>query len=261
MKKLLLFISVAITLTSTSTPTKSLIGVRETIEESIEREYTASDYVQDGLIFILDGIENVGIGSHDSESSVWVDLISGEEFDIGNRYFSDISLMFPSSTKLTIYPTAILGEAFWYCNKTVELIGQVDPTAYDSTKIYGQKLIGFLQAGYGPSTNRYYRSNMECYSVENWGVITTYEEDGIIPLVEHRTAIAIESGDVRFHYDGVLKKHRAVTIPEYATGFSGFRWTGSAGCNIYCVRIYNRALTADEIKHNNAVDKARFNLP
>jgi hypothetical protein len=30
---------------------------------------------------------------------------------------------------------------------------------------------------------------------------------------------------------------------------------------IYCVRLYSRALTADEIAHNYAVDKERFNLP
>jgi len=30
---------------------------------------------------------------------------------------------------------------------------------------------------------------------------------------------------------------------------------------IYCVRIYNRALSADEIQHNYKIDKERFNLP
>ena len=30
---------------------------------------------------------------------------------------------------------------------------------------------------------------------------------------------------------------------------------------IYCVRLYSRALTADEVAHNYAVDKERFNLP
>jgi len=30
---------------------------------------------------------------------------------------------------------------------------------------------------------------------------------------------------------------------------------------IYCVRLYSRALTADEIAANYAIDKIRFNLP
>ena len=31
--------------------------------------------------------------------------------------------------------------------------------------------------------------------------------------------------------------------------------------NFYSLRVYSRALTADEIAHNYAIDKERFNLP
>lgn len=30
--------------------------------------------------------------------------------------------------------------------------------------------------------------------------------------------------------------------------------------NYYCVRVYNRALSSEEIAHNRAVDVARFNI-
>lgn len=36
---------------------------------------------------------------------------------------------------------------------------------------------------------------------------------------------------------------------------------GGKPIEIYHIRAYSRALTADEIAHNYAVDKARFNLP
>lgn len=36
--------------------------------------YMAQDYVQDGLVAMWDGIENVGLGEHDALSEVWVDL-------------------------------------------------------------------------------------------------------------------------------------------------------------------------------------------
>lgn len=36
---------------------------------------------------------------------------------------------------------------------------------------------------------------------------------------------------------------------------------GGKPIEIYHVRAYSRALTADEIAHNYAIDKARFNLP
>lgn len=35
---------------------------------------TARDYVQDGLVVLYDGIENVGWGEHDGTASAWVDL-------------------------------------------------------------------------------------------------------------------------------------------------------------------------------------------
>ena len=38
---------------------------------------TAKDYVQDGLIAMWDGIENAGWGSHDSDITIWKDLIGG----------------------------------------------------------------------------------------------------------------------------------------------------------------------------------------
>lgn len=38
---------------------------------------TASDYVQDGLAFMWDGIENIGFGESDPTSRQWLDLITG----------------------------------------------------------------------------------------------------------------------------------------------------------------------------------------
>lgn len=39
-------------------------------------DYTAKDYVQDGLVAMWDGIENAGWGVHDSNATVWKDLVS-----------------------------------------------------------------------------------------------------------------------------------------------------------------------------------------
>lgn len=39
----------------------------------------------------------------------------------------------------------------------------------------------------------------------------------------------------------------------YKTGYR-------ANANIYCIRVYNRKLTEEEIAHNHAIDKVRFNI-
>ena len=36
--------------------------------------------------------------------------------------------------------------------------------------------------------------------------------------------------------------------------------TTSVRKNIYCVRFYNRTLTAEEAQHNHNIDKERYNL-
>lgn len=54
-----------------------------------ESKLTAKDYIQDGLIHMWDGIENVGWGKHDNNSAVWKDLIGGRDFVKVNGAFAD----------------------------------------------------------------------------------------------------------------------------------------------------------------------------
>ena len=48
----------------------------------LTRRFTAKDYVQDGLIFQVDAIENVGYGVHDPCATTWKDLIGGNSFNL-----------------------------------------------------------------------------------------------------------------------------------------------------------------------------------
>lgn len=40
---------------------------------------TTVDYISDGLIAMYDGIENVGLGTHDESATIWVDLIGSND--------------------------------------------------------------------------------------------------------------------------------------------------------------------------------------
>ena len=69
-------------------PTRSNVGANHIYYGSHEEQqsYTASDYVQDGLVCLMDGIENVGLGEHDDEASSWINLVNGGlSEDIGSR--------------------------------------------------------------------------------------------------------------------------------------------------------------------------------
>lgn len=145
MSKLIFTIVVVLSLSSYSELIKSAVSAYQISHNNIDTEsYSAKNYIQDGLIFIVDGIENVGIVTHDSSSTIWVDLVSGEEFAIGTRSFDGNSLTFQSASTLTLEPTSILGEEFWYSDKTVEFVGQVNPTAYRAPMFRGQNQLGFI---------------------------------------------------------------------------------------------------------------------
>lgn len=66
-----------------SSPVRSAVGGRTlAVTPNVPKpSYTCEDYVQDGLLCMWDGIENVGLGIHDDSALTWVDL-TGNGFDL-----------------------------------------------------------------------------------------------------------------------------------------------------------------------------------
>ena len=44
--------------------------------------YTAADYAQTNLLFMIDGIENAGIGKHSGSITFWKDLVGGNDVEL-----------------------------------------------------------------------------------------------------------------------------------------------------------------------------------
>ena len=88
-----------------SAPTKSMIGAKATVTTSnAEMKYTARDYVQEGLVAIWDGIENIGYGLHDSNATVWIDLSGNDNHAIvSNGTFDNNSFGISGITATGIY--------------------------------------------------------------------------------------------------------------------------------------------------------------
>ena len=67
--------------------TKSMMSAKNAFSNGIAASYTATDYVQDGLIAMWDGIENAGFGIHDSEAAIWKDLTeNGFDLTVNNAW-------------------------------------------------------------------------------------------------------------------------------------------------------------------------------
>jgi hypothetical protein len=72
-------------------------------------------------------------------------------------------------------------------------------------------------------------------------------------------SVTFSPGDKSAVFDGIVP----TSTTEAWTVISGNTFVGSIYDTgiVNSIRIYNRALTVDEIAHNHAVDKERFNLP
>ena len=260
--KFIAFICIAFSLISLGEIKRSSQAAFSILRSDGKDAISARSYVQDGLVLILDGIENIEWEQHDENAQYWKNLIDGEEYAIGSRIFRENGLEWINASTLTLKPTAILGEAFFLSNKTVEFVGDSSATTYNNLGLRGQSVVGFLQNQYGTSPNRYYNTNANCYNVSNWIFFQwQYEQDGVFQDEKHRSALVIEDSYVQPYYEGQTKQYnRKLTIPDYTSGFTSFIWAGRIGCRCHCIRIYNRALNAQEIKHNYLIDKMRFRL-
>lgn len=197
-------------------------------------------YIQDGLIFHLDGI-NRGT----TDPTKWIDLVGGVEFS-GADGWGDNYRICSSTTAMT---TTNMSEPN-IRNCTVEFVFYTDSNAgnqhlWESRVKNGQNTpnpcIGKYSANYLLTNALNYKrtipvttmplSTNHCISYDVSKAIV----DGVV----------VSMGTVDFYYgnnDGVT-----TTIAR----LSG---------KLYAIRFYNRLLTEDEILHNQRIDNERFEL-
>ena len=228
---------------------------------------TAKDYVQDGLVAMWDGIENAGFGKHDANAFP-IDLcgnailnhsLTSSSLLVGDDYFA------VDENKKITYDAPILkslitndkstwtGESCsYYSGKNpgfdsyVMILGDFDyqnkgfSSHYFGFQLYAQALSN--------RENGIIRSSFDYYNHYNtWISISfAFEQGKPISNAANGTFYGYKDTGYNNTYYG-----------DYV--FIG-RETNHVG-KYRNIRIYSRALTADEIAHNYAIDKARFNLP
>lgn len=218
---------------------------------------TARDYVQDGLVAMWDGMENAGWGQHDASATTWKDLIGDNDITLtmgGGNWISSGGLFIAKSPKTTgVFKRS---ETTY---KQIEVAG-VELTgnlSYDRhilisfgathSFLIGQNRIGFVVA-----------SNVV-------GIEPTYPASNNRANVPFSVSVSYTPENLpdpnAMYYNGEKKQQAGQTIS--VGGLTGaFNNYGSyqADANIYCIRLYSRALTAAEVAANYAIDAARFGL-
>lgn len=220
---------------------------------------TAKDYIQDGLVAMWDGIENAGWGTHDANATVWKDLVG--EIDVtANRtptwrsdaFAGDGGTYFTTNTTVPAH-TILNGEY------TVELGGR--PTG--KRKANG----GLIGIGTNSSFRtfwmweRQFNYNSFLDSIQTAQIAATQPTTS--PDVATSWQAIFDGSMFRLLANGtecINTSARTVAQQESGTYIGKIGNYGSTGSDILFVRLYSRALTADEIAHNYSIDKARFGL-
>ena len=199
----------------------------------------ANSYVQDGLIFQLDGIEK---GADDGS---WVDLVGGKVFTGGatsmNKCFYFSGTYLTNNTYLPAnadYTVEVI-----YVQTSTNTQGSVIFISSDSIKRTDHICVARM------GTNMLFLNNKNTYTLSD---------------ASNNTPIYISANMTRALYNG------NVLSPNSSTDYWGGDETTRVGMSVtsryqftgrvYSIRVYDRRLTEEEQRFNYAIDKKRFRL-
>lgn len=231
----------------------------------------AEGYVTNGLIAYWDAIDNTGT-AHDSSATSWVDKVNGYLFN-----FKNTSGHVWNEDKLTLssgHAGLLTPERYWQTstNCTIEYVltpasvrnqvcGMFDPNSTASTMPSGtdsRELVLYTDGTVG----------FKATSSTTWVLPSGVPNmTGVKKVVGVYTNYTVD----RAYVNNVALSLGSATHSYGTWGPNNFRlgeWTNNAsGTNsapfygkIHAVRVYNRALTAEEITQNYNYDVTRFNL-
>lgn len=241
-----------------------------------EKEVVLSDYmpkqeyVQDGLVMWLDGIDNAGTGVHDSKSEYWMDLTDNTPIAVnredktdaeGTNTFTDNAFCLNAS-KVCLpdkAAQAVNGDAY-----TVEFV--VDSDGYSG-----------YERGYSPlmtvdetadSWSIFVRTAGQTMELKQ-GANSLRLRTDFVNVFDTTSAIAFRKNGESAWYANAEKKNTFVSGNNAAAQkvILGGRLRDNNGnvsnayvtnASYHAVRIYDRALSEEELQQNAAYDQVRY---
>ena len=220
--------------------------------------YTAKDYVQDGLVAMYDLKENAGFGVYDESATKWTNLANGLPASDSGFIFTPGGAYVTTTKNFSVPPFSLF-------NHTIE--ARISRFA-DTNQNHGISVTQYMSLNGGSSGTRGFQTqrypiNTRQYIYEIFG--SCIAPINIVPEDKHTLSATFDydltsKSIIRYYIDGDLVKEsieNGVLTQATQNVYAQFRQ------NNYLDRLnmYSRVLTADEIAHNYAIDKARFSLP
>ena len=207
-------------------------------------ENNIMDYVSNGLVLLLDGVKNTR-NEHSTNTSIWEDL-SGNNNDLTlENVVSNSNNMYLDGIKSKVYSEKALDVV------SVEMVLELEEkndyvyiaSFGNNSKIMAWSPVSDKGFSLGHQKKKYFVENLYKKS----SISVQYNPDLMYLNSEKLTNnLAVESWGTPSTYP--------IAFGFYGNG--AYRMKGK----IYSIRIYNRALTEDEVKNNYIVDKARFGI-
>lgn len=208
----------------------------------VQQGQSASDYIQDGLIFWLDGIDKGG------SRNKWRDIIGGLEFVNYGAIENDDHFYFDGAS----YMIGPSGVVYDITNHTIEVC--VEPIVKSNWVLCTPSVHGYVE-GFSVSFQSigitYAKSTTNLYDIPYNGKMTISMniERGYGNMNSLVLSIKDYFSDRNLWVVGGRTGYPTPSIPRYL--FNG---------KIYAIRIYNKLLTSDEMIYNQQIDNLRFNL-
>lgn len=276
MKRFFLLLTICCWVVCFGSPVKSMLGADGT--EMSEVDEFINPYITDGLVAMWDGEWNAGFGIHDSTSITWTDCIGGITLQRYRPQLSNAGWWLekcyynPAKDKNTNGDSFFINEIPSYMAdvfSTAELTIEVCFKSLDN--YYNNVTFFYVYPGNHLVTDSIVTLWASNYSIRGngwtlsrgqvkWtkGDFTTLSVLGY-GIGQEVIAYNNSSGTSQ------TKSMFAVNVDEIVPSNTRLRlmslWQSDNDTfqgEFYCLRIYNRPLTEEEMLHNYSVDKLRF---
>ena len=228
---------------------------------------STSEYIQDGLVAMWDAIENVGYGEHDGTTTVWKDLVGTADMTLQSKgaTYSWLDDGFMVSTEETTTEYFIAATTDSVLRRlidnadaiTLELVGKRQElgTINDRWFMCQGRAVYFQIIGTTPSVHQ--RMSFGWYTDTNSHIATFWSPASLADWT--CSFVQIRTGGVEGYWDGSKVVQTSGVMDS--TGCYRLSILNRGNARVYRnIRLYNRPLTADEIRYNHLVDKIRFGL-
>lgn len=256
-----------------NTPKKAmmiLMGVAIALQSDAALKYEPDSYVQDGLVLQLDGIRNIGaMMPHDSHATTWVNLVNPSFAASLLDYTGTSSTGAEGNGKWLADAYWLDADKYW---QTETLVGSEDI----SIELFGDFDVT-QPAGYANYVSKVTSDDMGIWTLNGtlkWKVdsakdglgfssgsrpeIESWNKLGFSAVMSTSNCLFYSQGEVGTKTVSRSESHNSLTSSRYNIGCNYNAGKYPAKGKYNAVRIYNRALTQDEIRKNYELDQVRF---